>query len=87
MFTNLSDIEGVLIGIAAIALFIVRQFQTRRVASPWTVLLPVALAYFGAQGLAQLDATGWAVLGLNLSLGIALGFARATTLRLWLGRR
>ena len=87
MFTTVSGTELALISIAAVALFIVRQFQTRRVASPWNVLLPLGLAYFGAQGLALLDPGGWAMLGVNLSLGLGLGFARGTTLRVWVDER
>jgi hypothetical protein len=83
MFTNLSGLEGALIGLAVLVFFIVRQFTTRSVTSRWSVLAPLVLAYFGLQGLGQLDATGWVLLGVNLSLGVGLGFLRGMTFRVW----
>jgi hypothetical protein len=81
--SNLSGIEGVLIGLAAIAFFVVRQFGTRRLNSRWTVLAPLALAYFGLQGLNTLDQAGWLLLAVSLSLGVGLGFLRGLSFRVW----
>jgi hypothetical protein len=86
MLTNAS-LEAALIGLAVIVFFIVRQFTTRPVASRWTVLAPVVLAFFGLQGLGALDATGWLLLGFSMSLGVVLGFARGTTFRVWTNER
>lgn len=83
MTSNLQGLEGALVGLALVVFFIVRQFSTRRVLSLWTVGLPLVLAYFGLQALGSLDTAGWLLLGLNLSLGTALGFVRGATLRVW----
>jgi len=83
MFTDLSGLQGALIGLALLGFFVARQFSARPVASLWTILPPVALAYYGMQGIAQLDSMGWLLLGLNLSLGVALGFVRGMTIRVW----
>jgi hypothetical protein len=83
--SNFSGLEGALIGLAVLVFFIVRQFSTRRVLSTWTVIPPLVLAYFGLQGLSQLDSTGWLLLGLSLSLGVALGFVRGNTFRISTG--
>jgi hypothetical protein len=53
------------------------------VLSLWTVVPPFVLAYFGLQGLSDLDATGWLLLGINVSLGVGLGFVRGTSFRVW----
>jgi hypothetical protein len=88
MFTNLSGLEAALIGLAVALLFIVRQFSTRRVMSPWMVLVPLALALFGiSNGFGQLNSTAWMLLGLNLSLGVVLGVMRAMSFRLWTNER
>ena len=84
---NLSGPVGALLGLTVIALFVFRQFSTRRVASRWAVGLPLVLAYFGLQSVGQLDSIGWLLLGINVSLGVALGFARAATLRIWTGEQ
>jgi hypothetical protein len=81
--TNLSSLEPVLIGLLIAGLVIVRQFGARRVASVWTVLVPLGLAYFGATGLGTLDTTGFVLLAVSTSLGLGLGVMRATTFRLW----
>jgi hypothetical protein len=47
------------------------------------VIPPLALLYFGATGLARLDATGWLLLVVNLILGAGLGYVRGTTFRVW----
>jgi hypothetical protein len=78
-------LEGALIGVAVLVLFIFRQFVTRGVTNWLNILAPLALLYFGMQGLGQLDPTGWLLLTVGLSLGIALGFARATTFHVWSG--
>jgi hypothetical protein len=85
MFSNatLGGLEAALIGLAVLAFFIVRQFTTRPVASRWTILAPLVLAYVGLTGLGQLDGTGWLLLALNVSLAAVLGFARGTTFRVW----
>ena len=83
MFTNLSGLQGALIGLALVVFFIVRQFSIRRVISPLTIVLPLALTYFGLQGLGAVDEAGWVFLGVNLSLGVALGFARGATVHIW----
>jgi hypothetical protein len=83
MLTNFSSLEGALIGLAVLVFFVVRQFSTRPVLSLWGIGLPLVLAYLGIQGLLSLDQTGWLLLGVNLSLGAALGFARGTSVRLW----
>ena len=83
MLSNSSSLEAALIGLAVLVFFIVRQFTTRPVVSRWAVAAPFVLAYFGLQGLSALDATGWLLLGLSLSLGVVLGFARGTTFRVW----
>ena len=75
--------EGLLIGAALIVFFIVRQFSTRRVLSLANLLAPAALLYFGLQGLGDLDSTGWMLLGVGMSLGIAFGVARGMTFRVW----
>jgi hypothetical protein len=84
---NFSGIEGVLIGVVAILFFLVRQFSTRRVLSLANVIIPIALLYFGIQGLNQLDSVGWLVLGFSISLAIALGVARGVTFRVWTDER
>src|SRR5215470_6374716 len=83
MLNNLDGLQGALIGLAVLVFFVARQFSTRRIATRWTVLLPVALACIGLPGLTSLSATGWLLLSLNVSLGMALGFARGTSLRVW----
>jgi hypothetical protein len=80
---NLAGFEGLLIGVAAILFFLVRQFSTRRVVSLANVIIPAVLLYFGIQRLGQLDSTGWLVLGFSISLAIALGVARGVTFRVW----
>jgi hypothetical protein len=80
---SFSGPQGLLIAAALIVFFIVRQFGTRRVLSLWNVLAPAALLYFGLQGLAELDSTGWLLLGFSLSLAMALGVARGLTFRVW----
>jgi hypothetical protein len=75
--------QGLLIGAALIVFFIVRQFGARRVLSLANLVAPAALLYFGLQGVGDLDATGWALLGLSTSLAVALGAARGVTFRLW----
>jgi hypothetical protein len=80
-----AGLEGAVIGIAVLVFFIFRQFSTRRVTSLLNVIAPLALLYFGVQGVGQLDPTGWVLMGSGLSLGIALGFARGTTFRIWTG--
>ncbi len=88
MLTNLSGLETAIIGLAVAALFIVIQFSTRRVASPWIILVPLALVYFGiSNGVGQLDSTAWILLGLNLSLGVALGVVRGMSLQVWTNER
>jgi hypothetical protein len=83
MFTNSAGLESALIGLAVLVFFIARQFTTRRVVSVWTVGAPLVLVYFGLQGLTNPDAIAWLLLGINLSLGVALGFARGMTFRVW----
>jgi hypothetical protein len=83
-FSNIG-LEGAVIAVAVLVFFIFRQFSTRGVTSLLNVIAPLALLYFGIQGVAQLDSTGWVLMGAGLSLGIALGFARATTFRIWTG--
>jgi hypothetical protein len=78
-----SGTEGVLIGLAVIAFFVVRQFGTRPLNSRWTVLAPLALAYFGRQGVNQLDPTGWLLLAVSVSLGVGLGFVRGMSFQVW----
>ena len=86
-FSNLSGLQGALIGLAVVVFFIVRQFSTRPVLSLWLVIPPLALLYFGATGLAQLDAAGWLLLAINLVLGVGLGYLRGTTFRVWFDDR
>jgi hypothetical protein len=83
--SNLSGagLEGALIGIAVLVFFMFRQFSTRGVTSIVNVLAPLLLLYFGLQGVGQLDAVGWVILTASLSLGVALGFARGITFRIW----
>ena len=87
MATNFADVfsgpEGLLIGVAVIVFFIVRQLSARRVLSLANVIAPAALLYFGAQGIGSLDASGWVLLGTSLSLAFALGAARGVTFRVW----
>jgi hypothetical protein len=89
MFTafaaNTNSLETALIGLAILVFFIVRQFRTRRIASIFNLLVPIALLYFGAQGLSQLDTVGWLLLGLSLSLAVVFGVARGMTFRVWTG--
>ncbi|HYW87830.1 MAG TPA: hypothetical protein VFB50_08675 [Chloroflexota bacterium] len=87
MLNNLSGFQGALIGLALVVFFIVRQFSTRRATSTWMFLVPLALAYFGLQGLGQISSTGWLLLGVNLSLGVGLGLARGMTFRVWAGEQ
>jgi hypothetical protein len=86
-FSGLAGLEGALIGLAVLVFFIARQFSARPVASLWTFALPVVLAYFGLQGLGDLDAGGVVVLGLNLAVGVALGFMRGVSIRVWTDHR
>ncbi len=79
-----TQLETALIGLAVLAFFIVRQFSTRRVTNHWNFLVPVALGYFGAQGLQQLDSTGWLLLAISTSVGIGLGFLRGMSSRVWI---
>jgi hypothetical protein len=87
MATNLADVfsgpEGLFIGAALIVLFIARQFSARRVLSLANLIAPAALLYFGAQGIGSLDASGWVLLGISMSLAFALGAARGVTVRVW----
>jgi hypothetical protein len=83
MATNFSGAESALIGLVVAALFIIRQFRTRRVTSLWMWLVPLVLAAIGISGLGQLNSVGWAVLALNLVLGIGLGIVRGNSFRLW----
>jgi hypothetical protein len=91
MLSTMSGVESALIGLAVAVFFIVRQFSTRRVASPWMLVVPLVLLYFGLSsgfgqsGFGQLDSTGWAVLAVNLALSIGLGVVRGNSFRLWLG--
>lgn len=83
MFTNSAGLQPVLIGAAFIVFFVARQFATRPVISRWNVLVPIALAFIGLQGLTDPAQTSWLFLGVNLSLGVVLGFARGMTFRVW----
>jgi hypothetical protein len=83
MVTNFSGAESALVGLGVAVLFIIRQFRTRRVASLWMWLVPLVLAAIGISGLSQLNSVGWAVLALNLALGIGLGVVRGNSFRLW----
>lgn len=87
MANNFADVfsgpEGLLIGAALIVFFIVRQFSARRVLSLANLIAPAALLYFGAQGISSLDASGWVLLGISMSLAFALGSARGVTFRVW----
>src|SRR5690242_17797270 len=75
--------EGLLIGAALILFFIARQFSARRVVSVGNVIAPAALLYFGLQGITSLDSSGWLLLGISMSLAVALGAARGVTFRVW----
>lgn len=75
--------QGLLLAAALIVFFIVRQFSTRRLFSAWNLISPVALLYFGVQGLDQLDSTRWLVLGFGLTLAIVFGILRGITFRVW----
>jgi hypothetical protein len=80
-----TGLEGAVIAVAVLVFFIFRQFSTRGVTSLLNIIAPLALLYFGIQSVGQLDSIGWALMGAGLSLGIALGFARGTTFRIWTG--
>ena len=80
-----AGLEGAVIGVAVLVLFIFRQFSTRSVTSLLNFIAPLALLYFGLQGVSQLDSAGWVLLTASLSLGVALGFARGMTFRIWIG--
>lgn len=82
-FDNLAAFEGALVGLAVLAFVVVRQFSTRQVNNLWTFGLPLILAVLGLQGLNQLSATGWLVLGVNASLGLRLGLLRGMSVRVW----
>jgi hypothetical protein len=79
----LSGPEGLLIGAAVIVFLIARQFSARRVLSLANGIAPAALLYFGARGIGSLDASGWVLLGISMSLAFALGAARGVTFRVW----
>lgn len=81
--STFSGPEGLLIGAALILFFIVRQFRTRAVLSLFNLAVPAVLLYFGLQGLGDLDATAWLLLGISVSLAIALGAARGATFHVW----
>lgn len=81
--SSLSGPEGLLIAAALVLFFIIRQFTTRAVLSLFNLVAPAVLVYFGLQGLGDLDATAWLLLGISLSLAIALGAARGVTFRVW----
>src|SRR4051812_3171227 len=85
-FSNPNGLQGGLIAAAIIVFFVVRQFTTRPVIGWTSIIPPLALAYFGVQGLAQLDSTGWFVLTASLTVAIALGTWRGTTFRIWSGK-
>jgi hypothetical protein len=85
VFNNLSGVEGALVGLVVIAFFIVRQFSTRKAVSVWTLIASVALAYLGIQTVGRLDSTAWLLLAVNISLAVALGVARALSLRVCTG--
>src|SRR5215813_1241225 len=87
MFTDPTSAQGALIGLALLAFMIIRQFTTRPVLNQWMILAPFVLVILGLQSVSQLDATGWLLLGINLSLGVALGFVRGATFRVWLDER
>ena len=78
-----SALTSGLIALAIAALVIVRQFSTRRVLSSWTVIPPLGLLVYGLTGLGTLDATGFALLGVNVLLAAGFGVARASTMRIW----
>ena len=78
-------LEGAVIGVAVLVLFIFRQFSTRSVTNVFNIVAPLALLFFGLQGVSQLDSAGWVIMSASLSLGVALGFARGMTFRIWMG--
>jgi len=80
-----ASLEGAVIGIAILVWFIFRQFRPRRVTSVFNFVAPLVLLVFGLQGLGRLDTAGWMILGMSLSIAVALGFARGTTFRIWSG--
>jgi hypothetical protein len=51
--------QGLLVGAALMIFFIVRELSTRPVLRLVNLAAPVALLYFGVQGLGDLDSTGW----------------------------
>jgi hypothetical protein len=88
MFTSnfsAAGLEGAVIGVAVLLLFMFRQFSTRSVTNVFNILAPLALLFFGLQGVSQLDSAGWVIMSASLSLGVALGFARGMTFRIWMG--
>ena len=46
MLANFSGFQAALIGLAVLVFFIARQFNARRVSSPWMLATPLVLGYF-----------------------------------------
>ena len=82
-----SALTSGLIALAIAALVIARQFSTRRVVSSWTLIPPIGLFVYGLTGIGSLDATGFALLGVNVLLALGFGVARASTMRIWTSSR
>jgi hypothetical protein len=84
MPSETSNPQIILIGIAAVVLFIGRQFIATRLNRRLLLWVPLGLAYFGLPGLQRLDPNAaLAVFVLDAAAAAGLGALRGLSFRVW----